>query len=57
MTGFNMLPGCNVRDIPGNRPKDLAEEAFVEKKLPPPHCLILLKGNMFSESGSPPRPP
>lgn len=30
MTGFNLPPGCNVSDIPGNRPEDLAEEAFWE---------------------------
>lgn len=28
MTGFNLPPGCNVSDIPGNRPEDTAEEAF-----------------------------
>jgi hypothetical protein len=22
MTGFNLPPGCNVSDIPGNRPED-----------------------------------
>ena len=22
MTGFNLPPGCNVNDIPGNRPED-----------------------------------
>jgi hypothetical protein len=30
MTGWNMPPGCNVSDIPGNRPEDQAEEAFYE---------------------------
>ena len=28
MTGFNLPPGCNVSDIPGNRPEDLADEAW-----------------------------
>lgn len=28
MTGFNLPPGVNVNDIPGNRPEDEAEEAF-----------------------------
>src|SRR5262245_27375960 len=27
MTGFNMPPGCNVSDIPGNSPVDQAAEA------------------------------
>lgn len=31
MTGFNMPPGCNVSDIPGNRPEDMAAEAFAEE--------------------------
>lgn len=31
MTGFNMPPGCNPSDIPGNRPEDLAAEAAYEK--------------------------
>lgn len=30
MTGFNLPPGCNVSDIPGNRPEDLAAEAAYE---------------------------
>jgi hypothetical protein len=30
MTGFNLPPGCNVSDIPGNRPEDLADEEFWE---------------------------
>lgn len=30
MTGWNMPPGCNVSDIPGNRPEDLKVEAFEE---------------------------
>lgn len=30
MSGFNLPPGCSVSDIPGNRPEDLAEEAFWE---------------------------
>jgi len=36
MTGWNMPPGVNVSDIPGNRPEDEAEEVFwdeLEKKL------------------------
>jgi hypothetical protein len=28
MGGFNLPPGVSVGDIPGNRPQDLAEEAF-----------------------------
>ena len=28
MTGFNLPPGCSVSDIPGNRPEDIAYEAF-----------------------------
>lgn len=28
MTGFNLPPGCNVSDIPGNRPEDDANEMF-----------------------------
>jgi hypothetical protein len=28
MSGFNLPPGCNVSDIPGNRPGDDAAEAF-----------------------------
>ncbi|MBO0705555.1 MAG: hypothetical protein J2P39_09565 [Candidatus Dormibacteraeota bacterium] len=28
MTGWNLPPGCNVSDIPGNRPEDEAEELF-----------------------------
>lgn len=31
MSDFNMPPGVSVSDIPGNRPEDLAEEAFWEK--------------------------
>jgi len=30
MTGWNLPPGCNVSDIPGNRPEDLAFEIFWE---------------------------
>lgn len=30
MTGFNLPPGCNVSDIPGNRPEDAEWEAIVE---------------------------
>lgn len=30
MTGFNLPPGCNVSDIPGNRPEDMLEEAIAE---------------------------
>lgn len=30
MTGFNLPPGCSVSDIPGNRPEDMAEEAWWE---------------------------
>lgn len=28
---LNMPPGCNVRDIPGNRPEDEAAEALCDK--------------------------
>jgi hypothetical protein len=28
MPDFNMPPGVSVNDIPGNRPEDMAEEAF-----------------------------
>jgi hypothetical protein len=31
MTDFNMPPGVSVNDIPGNRPEDLAEDAFWDK--------------------------
>jgi hypothetical protein len=30
MTGWNLPPGVNVNDIPGNRPEDMIEEAFWE---------------------------
>lgn len=30
MTGFNLPPGCNVSDIPGNRPEDERWEAILE---------------------------
>ncbi len=30
MGGFNLPPGCDVSDIPGNRPEDAAAEAFEE---------------------------
>ena len=30
MTGWNMPPGCNVSDIPGNRPEDQEAEAFYD---------------------------
>lgn len=28
MAGFNLPPGCNVTDLPGNRPEEQAAEAF-----------------------------
>jgi hypothetical protein len=28
MTGFNLPPGCNVHDLPGNEPEDPAIEAI-----------------------------
>jgi hypothetical protein len=31
MTGFNLPPGCNTSDIPGNRPIDVFVDKFVEK--------------------------
>ncbi len=31
MTGFNLPPGVNINDLPGNRPEDLAEERFWEE--------------------------
>lgn len=30
MSGFNLPPGCNVSDIPGNRPEDGIEEQLLE---------------------------
>jgi len=30
MTGFNLPPGCNVSDIPGNRPEDELADAIAE---------------------------
>jgi len=30
MTGWNMPPGVNENDIPGNRPEDAAWERFIE---------------------------
>jgi len=29
MTGFNMPPGCNVNDIPGNRPEDVEQDVLM----------------------------
>jgi len=29
MSGFNLPPGCNVSDIPGNRPEDGVEEQLL----------------------------
>lgn len=31
MTGWNMPPGANVSDIPGNRPEDLLDEWLWER--------------------------
>jgi len=31
MTGFNLPPGCNVSDIPGNRPEDVEFEAIMQE--------------------------
>jgi hypothetical protein len=31
MTGFNLPPGCNVSDIPGNRPEDEAWEKITDE--------------------------
>ncbi len=31
MTGWNLPPGCSVRDIPGNRPEDEAQEALLDE--------------------------
>jgi len=31
MGGFNLPPGVSVSDIPGNRPEDIAEQAFWEE--------------------------
>lgn len=28
MTGFNLPPGCNVSDLPGNTPEDVKQEAI-----------------------------
>ncbi len=33
MTGFNLPPGCNESDIPGNRPEDLFIERYIEDRL------------------------
>jgi hypothetical protein len=33
MTGWNLPPGCNVSDIPGNRPEELEWEARLDKVL------------------------
>jgi hypothetical protein len=30
MTGWNLPPGCNESDIPGNRPEDIALDRFYE---------------------------
>jgi hypothetical protein len=30
MTGFNLPPGCNVSDIPGNRPEDDEIESIMD---------------------------
>jgi len=29
MTGYNMPPGCNVNDIPGNRPEDIEQDVLM----------------------------
>lgn len=31
MTGFNLPPGVSVRDLPGNRPEELAAEALYDE--------------------------
>lgn len=31
MTGWNLPPGVNVNDLPGNRPEDEADEVFLDK--------------------------
>jgi hypothetical protein len=36
MTGWNLPPGCNVSDLPGNRPEDLDEERFWDALLDNP---------------------
>lgn len=33
MTGYNLPPGCNESDIPGNRPEDLFIERYIEDRL------------------------
>lgn len=33
MTGYNLPPGCNESDIPGNRPEDLFMERYIEDHL------------------------
>ena len=39
MTGFNLPDGCNVSDIPGNRPGDAAYDEMIEKLIEdPPKC-------------------
>ena len=31
MTGYNLPPGCNVNDIPGNRPEDEPYEIWMDE--------------------------
>lgn len=33
MTGYNLPPGCNESDLPGNRPEDIAWEAYTNGRL------------------------
>ena len=58
MTGFNLPPGCNVSDLPGNSPKDEEFEHFVEeiskqkwaKKFKKKHLNVMLE-YMENEGG------
>lgn len=34
MTGSNLPPGCNESDIPGNRPRDIAIDHFLDVYCP-----------------------
>lgn len=36
MTGYNLPPGCNVSDIPGNRPGDDERVEVVPVRIGPP---------------------
>lgn len=57
MTGWNLPPGCNIWDIPGNRPQDVAwermwetltEEDFHKLHEEDPECVC---GNNWENAG------